>query len=202
MRVLLDNGHGINTPGKKSPVWPDGSMLSEWRYTRELTTRIEAALKEHRIPVQRIVPEFRDIPLWERCHRVNKIAATIGSRHCLLVSVHVNASANGKAYGWEIHTSKGQLISDICATVFWSEASAQLEGHSCMRGDHSDGDPDWDSDFAILRDTICPAVLTENLFMDNAEDCKFLLSEAGKQKMVDLHVQSILQVASLPYFNT
>lgn len=201
MRILLDNGHGINTPGKKSPVWPDGSSLSEWRYTRELTLRIETALKAKGKSVQRIVPEYKDVPLWERCHRVNKIAAKFGARHCLLVSVHVNASASGKACGWEIHTSKGQTISDIFATVFWNEANKQLNGRSCMRGDHSDGDPDWDSDFAILRDTICPAVLTENLFMDHLQDCKLLLSEEGKQLITDIHVRAILQIADLPYFN-
>lgn len=36
-----------------------------------------------------------------------------------------------------------------------------------------------------------PAVLTENLFMDNKEDVKFLLSEEGKKQIIDLHVQGI-----------
>jgi N-acetylmuramoyl-L-alanine amidase len=40
--------------------------------------------------------------------------------------------------------------------------------------------------------TNCPAVLTENLFMDNKEDVKLLLSEEGKNKIVNLHVKGIL----------
>ena len=36
-----------------------------------------------------------------------------------------------------------------------------------------------------------PAVLTENLFMDNPSDCDFLLSEEGRQALVDLHVDGI-----------
>ena len=36
-----------------------------------------------------------------------------------------------------------------------------------------------------------PSVLTENLFMDNKEDVKFLLSEEGKKQIIDLHVQGI-----------
>jgi N-acetylmuramoyl-L-alanine amidase len=63
-----------------------------------------------------------------------------------------------------------------------------------MRGDWTDNDPDWDSNFAILRDTKCPAVLTENLFMDNAEDCRYLLSDEGKEAIVKIHVQSILKI--------
>ena len=42
------------------------------------------------------------------------------------------------------------------------------------------------------RHTSCPAVLTENLFMDNHEDCDFLLSPEGQQSLVDLHVDGII----------
>lgn len=60
-----------------------------------------------------------------------------------------------------------------------------------IRKDMSDGDPDKESQFYILRKTKCPAVLTENLFQDNQEDVEFLLSEAGKRAIVDLHVKGI-----------
>jgi len=194
VKILIDNGHGLNTPGKRSPVWADGSQLLEWRYTREIAARIEEKLKKTNIPFQRIVLEYNDVPLWERCLRVNKIARASGPENCLLVSLHVNASTTGKARGWEIHTSPGQTLSDTYATLFWQEAEKRLTTETRMRGDHTDNDPDWDSNFAILRDTICPAVLTENLFMDNEQDCRYLLSEAGKQAITDIHVNAILKV--------
>jgi N-acetylmuramoyl-L-alanine amidase len=50
--------------------------------------------------------------------------------------------------------------------------------------------------FYLLRHTICPAVLTENLFMDNHEDCDFLLSKEGQQSLVDLHVDGITSYLS------
>ena len=50
-----------------------------------------------------------------------------------------------------------------------------LPGHK-LRKDYSDGDPDWESDFFILKNTLCAAVLTENLFHDNSDDCLFLWS--------------------------
>jgi hypothetical protein len=124
----------------------------------------------------------------------NAITAKVGAKNCLLISIHTNA-ANGKARGWEIHTFLGNSKSDEYATIFWNEAKALLPKNELMRGDHTDGDPDWDSNFAILRDTVCPAVLTENLFMDNPEDCRYLLSETGKQVIVAIHVQSILKIA-------
>jgi N-acetylmuramoyl-L-alanine amidase len=38
---------------------------------------------------------------------------------------------------------------------------------------------------------LVPAVLAENLFMDNHEDWDFLLSKEGQQSLVDLHVDGI-----------
>jgi len=201
MRIIIDNGHGINTPGKRSPDWDEGTHLSEWKWTREIAEQIENELCKSNICVHRIVKEKTDVPLWERCRRANQLAVTYGAENCLLVSLHVNA-CNGKAKGWEVHTSKGRTVSDIYATVFWKEAEKRLNNFTKMRGDHSDGDPDWDSNFAILRDTICPAVLTENLFMDNRDDCEYLLSEAGKKEIVDIHVSAIQIIVALQkHFN-
>jgi len=196
MKIIIDNGHGRETPGKRSPLWPDGSQLFEWSYTREIAKRVQAALEAENIEAFLLVPEAQDISLNVRCYRANKIAKTFGRNNCLLVSIHVNA-CNGKAKGWEIHTYKGQSKSDTYATVFYDEAKFLLSDHSKMRGDWSDNDPDWDSNFAMLRDTICPSVLTENLFMDNAEDCKYLLSEDGKAKIVALHVNAIKTIVNL-----
>ena len=57
----------------------------------------------------------------------------------------------------------------------------------------SDGDRDWENDFYILRKSWCPAVLTENFFMDNHSDLEYLQSRAGKQAVVDTHVEGIVE---------
>ena len=59
--------------------------------------------------------------------------------------------------------------------------------------DNTYGDPDIEKDFYIIRHTSCPAVLTENLFMDNREDVAFLKSEEGSKSTVNLHVVGILK---------
>ena len=38
-----------------------------------------------------------------------------------------------------------------------------------------------------------PAVLTENFFMDNHSDLEYLQSRAGKQAVVDTHVEGIVE---------
>jgi N-acetylmuramoyl-L-alanine amidase len=193
MKILIDNGHGENTPGKRSPVWGDGTQLLEWEYAREIAARVESELKGHEVDVERLVKENTDISLSERARRANEIAARYGKSKTLLVSIHCNASQNGKGTGWEIHTSPGKTKADDLAQIFYDTANDMFGGTWKIRGDWSDGDGDWESNFYILTKTSCPSVLTENFFMDNEKDCKFLLSPEGKSQIVKLHVDAILK---------
>ena len=193
-KILLDPGHGKNTPGKRSPRWSNGSQLCEWEYVREISRKVLNELKVKGVDVEQIVTEENDISLSERCDRANAIAKKFGVSNTLLVSIHCNAADSASASGWEIHTSLGKTKSDDYADVFWFEAQKVLPKGTKMRGDFSDGDKDWDSNFTIITKTSCPAVLTENLFMTNEADCKYLLSQEGKTAIVKLHVDAILKI--------
>lgn len=188
MKVLIDNGHGSNTLGKRSP---DG-RLREYAYAREIALRLEMELRKYGIDVERIVKEEVDVPLAERCRRANEHKAS----EAILISIHCNAAGNGsdwmQARGWEAWTSVGKTKADKLAAYLYEAAEEYLPGMK-IRKDMSDGDPDKESQFYILKHTKCPAVLTENLFQDNREDVDFLLSEAGKRAIVDLHVKGICQ---------
>lgn len=195
--IILDNGHGCDTPGKRSPIWEDGSYLQEWKYCRAIVQEIASALKKEGIPYHILVPEDHDIPLRTRVQRANKVAAQNGISQTLLISVHLNASPQiNTASGWEIHTSPGETKSDEYARVFWNTAKEILGDYFPMRGDFEDHNPDRDSSFAIIRDTACPAVLTENLFMNTEKDCRFLMSPEGEKAIIDLHIKSIIRIIS------
>ena len=58
-------------------------------------------------------------------------------------------------------------------------------------------DSDWrctdqESNFTILTNTYCAAVLTENGFQDCEESLRFLESDYGKEAIIGLHVDGIL----------
>ena len=95
------------------------------------------------------------------------------------------------ATGWSCYTTKGQTQSDKLADCLYEAAIKNFPGKR-IRTDYSDGDSDWEANFYILRHTVCPAVLTENFFMDGL-DLEFLQSKAGKQAIVDTHVEGILE---------
>ena len=87
------------------------------------------------------------------------------------------------ARGWSCYTTKGQTGADELASSLYQAATIHLPGHK-IRMDYTDGDPDIEENFYILRHTSCPAVLTENFFMDNREDVAFLESEEGAAAIV------------------
>ncbi len=189
--IILDNGHGRETPGKRSPVWGDGSQLFEWEFNRDIVKRICSRLDAEKIPYKVLTPELTDTTLGERCRRANAIYKA--DRTAVLISVHANA---GGGQGWECYTTVGNTKSDALATVLCEEAKKELPATK-MRYDLSDGDPDQESQFYILKNTNCPAVLTENLFMDNEKECKFLMSDAGREQITDLHVAAIKRIINL-----
>ena len=120
--VILDNGHGKETAGKRSPVWADGSQLFEYEFNRDIVRRIAEKLEAENIPYRILVPEENDIGLSERARRANAIAKENGGKAYVL-SIHANA---GGGTGWEVWTSPGQTAADKIATVFFEEAGREF----------------------------------------------------------------------------
>jgi N-acetylmuramoyl-L-alanine amidase len=189
MVILIDNGHGSNTGGKCSP---DGK-LREYAWARDIAKRIEAALKMKGYEVKRIVPEETDIPLSVRCRRVNAVCKDKGAKNCLLISIHINAAkSDGKwhdASGWTgwIAPNASANSKRLAQTLYKEAEKHNLKGNRFVPPCKY-----FIGNFAIVRDTNCPAVLTENLFQDNRDEVAYLMSEQGKQTIVQLHVDGIV----------
>lgn len=191
--VMLDNGHGNNTAGKRSP---DGSLY-EYKYVRQIVSRIAEELKALGIKYYIVTPEEKDIKLQTRANRANKkyYEAKNNGVTAFLISVHVNAAKNGEWYtarGWSAWTSKGQTKGDKLADRLYEAAHEVLDPKKIkIRTDKTDGDEDLESNFFILKNTDCAACLTENFFMDNKEDVEYLLSPEGINDVVRIHVEGI-----------
>jgi N-acetylmuramoyl-L-alanine amidase len=130
-----------------------------------------------------------------RVKKVNEICKIYGKDNVIYVSCHVNASGNGNwmsANGWEIFTSPGKTKSDVLATCMWNAANIYLKDKATLRSDWSDGDPDKEANYMVLTKTKCPAVLVENMFMDNKKDLDFICSEEGAHLLERIIVEGIL----------
>lgn len=181
MRVLIDPGHGIDTPGKRSP---DGKFR-EYLWNRQVADLLGARLVAMGIDASPVVTETNDIPLSTRVQRVNRICSKVGASNVILVSIHANAAGNGgwmNAKGWSCYTSKGNTESDRIAECLYDAFEKEFPDRK-IRKDLSDGDKDWEENFYVLAKSRCPAVLLENFFYDNQEECAFLLKEETKERI-------------------
>lgn len=182
MKVLIDAGHGIDTPGKRSP---DG-RFREYLWNREVADILLDRLLYFDVDADLVVKETNDITLRTRAMRVNKVCRIEGKSNVILVSIHSNAAGIGRlwmnAKGWSCYTSPGKTKSDTLAEYLY-DAFEDFFPDRKIRKDMSDGDRDWEANFYLLTKTLCPAVLVENFFYDNAEECAWLLKEETKQRI-------------------
>lgn len=203
IKVLIDNGHGQNTIDKHSP----DMRLREYAWAREIAKMVVAGLKEKGVDAQLLVPELYDVNISTRAVRANRYCVERGSKNVVLVSIHVNACPpndnqwHSASYwsawvyreevwkaGHLVRVKEASQESKHLAELF--SAGARDRGWKVSRNGRGDYQ---DANFGILRDTYCPAVLTENFFQDNKKDVDFLLSSEGKSQIANLHIETILK---------
>lgn len=192
MKILIDPGHGIDTPGKRSP---DG-LFREYLWNRQVADLILEGLLSAGVDASLVVTETNDVSLRNRVNRVNTICNRLGASNVLLVSIHANAAGNGSAWmnarGWSCYTTKGKTKSDQVAECLYDAFEAEFQDRK-IRKDMSDGDRDWEENFYVLQKSKCPAVLLENFFYDNREECAWMLQEETKRRIASAAVKGIIK---------
>lgn len=202
IKILLDNGHSSSkakniTPGKRTPYLTSKSLpaleMYEGDFNRDIVKRIESKLKNLGYAVEIIVPEDEDISLTERVRRINKICSD-KTYDCILISIHSNAAGNGKTWmtarGYSVHVCQGcsEKSKNLANSLY---NAAEKSGKLKMRKPKP-GQLYWENNFYITKKSSCPAVLSESGFYDNVDDCKYLLSEEGREDIANFHFQGIL----------
>lgn len=189
MKVLIDNGHGLETPGKRSL---DGTFR-EAIWAREFAKLLEVKLIAEGITAIRITPEDMDVVLDERVCRVNKLCDENPDEDFLLLSIHCNAAQVGygnwmAARGFESFVSfnssaKSRRFASVLQANMWN---AGYKGNRAQNGRGF-----CVQNLAICRDTKCPAVLAECLYMTNDADLELLRDARHVNNMAEIFVKSI-----------
>ena len=210
--VVLDPGHAITTPGKKSPyslkkVSSPEIPFEEWEFNREIAYILKPMLKELGIDVFITTDAERDkdidLGLSKRAGRANDYVKKSGKKG-IYISIHSDADGMGNkwtsAHGWSCFTTKGQNNSDKLADCLYDAAEEILKPlDKTIRVDRKDGDRDWEEDFTVLVKANMPAVLTENFFYTNIDDAMFITSDEGKNAIARVHLIGILKFADAFY---
>ena len=197
MKVLIDAGHGIDTPGKRSP---DGKFR-EYLWNRQIADLVIARLVARGIDASLVVTETNDLSLSTRVQRVNRICNQVGAANVIIVSIHANAAGDGSkwmsAQGWSCYTSKGNTRSDVIAEHLYDAFEKEFPEKK-IRKDMSDGDRDWEENFNVLQKSKCPAVLIENFFYDNQEECAWMMLRTTMERIANAIVNGLMNYLSEP----
>ena len=177
------NGHLIVTPGKRSPF--DEHPLVEGEFNRAIAFRIIELCELHRIPYHTCFHTWKDYDLHHRAWICNEIYEKNPNVYTL--SIHANG---GGGEGVEVYTSPGETRSDPIASLFKIEYKNILVGVN-LRSDWSDGDWDKEEKLYMLTRTRCPAVLTENGFMDHRNDVRKLRNPVYRDAIAKVHFNVI-----------
>lgn len=170
-KIAIGAGHGLNTPGKRSP---DGEK--EWEFNTKVVTAAIRFLHEFQsIEILRLDDPTgnTDVPLAARTNKANAWNADI------LISCHHNAHTGkwGKWTGTETYTYTGS----------WKQAEklADLVHNEVVRAYQLKNRGLKKADFHMLRESKMPAILIEGAFMDSMVDIKRMrnpqvLEQVGK----------------------
>lgn len=214
MVVCLDNGHGIDTKGKGSP-WSLHKVepaipLREYEFTRKVTAKLKELLEIMGADVYIVCWEENDKSLSARAARANRYKTyykEAGKKgNFIFISVHADAIGDGTKWvpgsnGWAVWTTKGQNVSDILADCMWEAANETFTpiGMRMRQQKANDGDPDYEADFTVIKKANMPAVLTENFFYTDPDDCKFISSQRGVEMIAVAHAKGIGKFAQRRY---
>lgn len=204
IHILLDNGHSSSkakniTPGKRTPYLVCGAApalsMYEGDFNRDVVKILENKLKESGYSVHIIVPEEEDVSLGERVRRANKLCQEYGASNCIFVSIHSNAAGNGRqwmsARGFSVHICQGaSKRSELMANLLFNEAA--IDGHFKMRKPLPN-QKYWVNNFYVIKNTLCPAILSESGFYDNVDDATYLLTPESRENVAMYHYNAIVK---------
>ena len=176
MKIAIDAGHGLNTPGKRSP---DG--MREYEFNRAVATYAASHLeKSGGIQVLFVHEDKRDVPLKERTAK----AANFGAD--LYISIHANAYGSG----W----SEANGIETYVYPTKPKEATAlaNMVQHDLIQVTKLKNRGVKTANFQVLRETKCPAILVECGFMTNRKEASLLKTKPYRKKCGESIANSIL----------
>lgn len=200
--VILDAGHGgldpVNgnyvTSGKRSPIWPDGSVYYEGVGNRKIVKVASDLLLEKGIDtVFTVDPENHlDVSLSKRVKIANKHYLD-SNKNAFLISVHSNGYKKESAHGTEVFTSHGETKSDKVATS-WMQEFKSMFPEIRQRTDFDDNDIDKEAKFTIIHKTLCPAILIESMFHTNYKESKMLMDPLVRKRIAKVICNTVEKV--------
>lgn len=170
-KIMLDAGHGYNTPGNRTPSGSRG-IVREWTMNNAVANHITGLLRDYDVEVRRADdPTGRtDVALGERVNRTNRFMPDV------FVSIHHNAFQGrwGTHTGTEVFHLPGRNNNDRPLATALAPRLARETG-LLNRGAKT---ANW---HVLSCDHRITAILVEGGFMDSTIDYPIITSDEGQR---------------------
>ncbi|MFC0524497.1 N-acetylmuramoyl-L-alanine amidase [Pontibacillus salicampi] len=189
--IALDDGHGKNTPGKRTPYISElGRSIQENEFNSAVVNYLRIELERCGFKTLLVAPTSADTPLKERTDKANAAGADA------YISVHYNAfdgsfgGANptgNEIYVYIGHTNKeaGKLAAAI--------------GKYLKQGTNQNWRGINEANFHVLRETNMIAILSENGFMDDKREALLMIDPKFQKEVAVEHAKGICDYFGMKY---
>lgn len=188
-KLVLDAGHGINTPGKRTLSGSQG-VIHEWTMNSNVCNKIQAILKDYNVDIIRTddTTGKTDVSLNDRVKKTN------AQKPDLFISIHHNANASvwGNHGGTEVYwhskgTAEDKKVATLLAPKLASKTGLRNRGVK-------------QASFTVLG---CnpTAILVEGGFMDSTTDYDVITSDEGQQAYAEAVAEVVIEYLGLKKVN-
>ncbi|MTI81284.1 MAG: N-acetylmuramoyl-L-alanine amidase [Firmicutes bacterium] len=161
--IVIDPGHGGKDPGAVA------NGLIEKEINLDIAQKVGRSLKDYEAEVHLTRNDDSFVSLTDRANMANQLNADY------FVSIHVNAGG-GSGFESYIHTTENPGTAELRRIVHNRIMDFLSNKGIRDRGTKS-------ANFSVLRNTIMPAVLLENLFIDNPSEAELLKDEIFRSNL-------------------
>ena len=172
--VLVDDGHGEMTPGKRTPAFADGSVIKEHQFNQPVATKLVALLKHNGLSAHNITQGNADVTLPTRVRIANALAAIHLRKYpdgkVIFISVHYNAMSDkwSAPSGVETYNYHGSVEGKRLAGDVHSEI---------LKGTVQSNRGVKEAGYYVIKYTSMPAILVELGFMSNIREASLMLDQ-------------------------
>jgi len=173
MVLAIDDGHGMQTAGKRTPKFEDGSFIHENEFNRACAEFLrQAAIRCGITPVM-CAPGDADHSL------ANRVAVANNAKADVFVSIHYNA------YNSVWNSTKGGVETWYYKTSKTGPRLAALVQKELVKGTKQENRGIKAGDFYVTRKTSMPAILVECGFMDYRPEADLMLKESFQKETAE-----------------
>jgi N-acetylmuramoyl-L-alanine amidase len=185
--ACVGDGHGLETPGKRTP-----SGVKENVFNDAVKQLLFKSLKRHSIACYDVSPDRTDNSLQDRTDSANSLIKNDADlKRIIFVSIHYDAISDN----WN---------DDVSGLSVYRYPGVDARLSSCIHKYLVQGTKQKDrglreADFHVLRETLMPAVLTENGFMSNHFESSLMTNIAFQAEVAEEHCKGVCEYFGVNY---